>query len=233
MLIPGRNPTIEALKSQYRTVKILLQQDINQDKKIEEIFHLAKQKGIKIEEISRKKLDKLAQNDPHQGVIIDVSFEPQKLTTELLEDNPGLYLYVREAQYEHNLGAIIRTAEVAGVKGIILPPKQEITPTVARISMGALFHLPIFQHSLFPAMKLFQKSAYSVWGLERGGKNIYEIDLPENLLILVGGEDRGISQEVAGKCDGLLTIPQFGKVNSLNMSVAAGVAIYEYVRQNS
>jgi 23S rRNA (guanosine2251-2'-O)-methyltransferase len=231
MYIPGRNPAIEALRSPIQVNKIYLQEGINQDEKISQIIGLAQQKGISIIDSSRKQLSKMSGDDPHQGVILDVELIANKLTKDVVNFNQGLYIYIREAQYEHNVGAIIRTAEVAGAAGVILNPRQELTPTIARISMGGVFHVPLYSSSLFPTMKLMKKQAYLVYALERGGQNtIYDVELSGNILLVVGGEDRSISPEVAAKCDDVLTIPQFGKVNSLNMSVAAAISIYEYVR---
>lgn len=234
MFVPGRNPTIEALRAKTQIKHILLQEEIAVDPKIAEIIELGKQQGVDMRYVPRKQLDRLAGNEPHQGVIAEVDFIIQKLTSEVLRQKPGLYIYIREAQYEHNVGAIIRTAEAAGVKGFILPPKQEVTDVVARISTGAIFHVPVFQASLFPALRLFKDEAYTSYALEINGKTgLYETAFNDNALIVVGGEDKSISSEVADHCDELLNIPQFGKVNSLNMSVAAALVIYEYVRQKT
>jgi 23S rRNA (guanosine2251-2'-O)-methyltransferase len=225
----GRNPTTEALRSNWQISEVLLQKAINVDQKIDEIITSAHQKKIKITYVEKHFLDKLSKGEPHQGVAAKLSWEIQELTPAILEDREGLYIYIREAQYEQNLGAIIRTAEVAGARGVIIPPKQEITDVAARISMGAVFHLPIYSYSLFPCINLFKKEAYGVYGIERGGENVFKADMPENLLLIIGGEDYALSEEVTEKCDLTVSIPQFGKINSLNMSVAAGIAIFAYV----
>lgn len=233
MLIPGRNPTFEALHSSFRVKRVLLQEDINEDAKIASIIDAAQKHNVKIEYRERRELERLSKGEPHQGVIAELDMVlPNIDDTDLMEDN-GLYIYIRDAQYEHNLGAILRTAEVAGAKGVIIPPKLDITPVTARVSMGAVFHLPVFQGSLFPTIKYFQENDYRVYGIERGNDTPYfQVQTVENCLLIIGGEDYELSKEVLDKCDDVLSIPQFGKVNSLNMSVAAGLVIYEYVRQH-
>lgn len=234
MLVIGRNPVIECLRSSYvdSTQKLLIQAGISMDEKINEIVSLAAQYNIPIEETPRKRLDKLGGREPHQGVGLEVDYTIKNIHKNDFINNPGLYFYVREALYEHNLGAISRSAEVAAIAGLIIPPKQEITPVTARVSMGAVFHLPIFQGSLFPTIKLASKSGYEVMGVERGGNNLFETEFSENTLLIVGGEDKELSEPIIDKCDGLVSIPQHGKINSLNMSVASAIAIFEYRRQH-
>ncbi|MBL8015203.1 MAG: RNA methyltransferase [Candidatus Doudnabacteria bacterium] len=232
MLVPGRNPVLEALRSQHRVSEIFLEYDIRVDPKIAEIMDIAKQKNIRIINQNASQLAKIAGEEPHQGVIAKVNLEAEKFSDKILHDRPGLYVYVREAQYEHNLGAIIRTAEVAGVAGVIVAPNQDLTGVVARISMGAIFHIPIYSGSLFPTIKIFRHDDLPVFALEINGTvTLFESDLGKDGLLIIGGEDRSISQEIALQCTQLIKIPQFGKVNSLNMSVAAALAMYEHVRK--
>jgi 23S rRNA (guanosine2251-2'-O)-methyltransferase len=235
MHIPGRNPTIEALRSAHKVQTIYMEQDMNQDAKITEILNLAKSKNTLIKEVSRKELDKLAEGENHQGVVAEArNVEALKFSEQVLIDKPGFYIYIREALYEHNVGAIIRTAEAAGIAGVILAPKQELTATIGRMSMGAVFHIPIYSGSLFPTIKMFREAGMTISGIEtNGGVNLFESHLDGDGLLIVGGEDRALSTEVAEKCDQLIYIPQFGKINSLNMSVAAAIAMYEHVRQSA
>ncbi len=233
MHIPGRNPTIEALRSPHKVSTIYMEENINQDAKITEILNLAKEKHVQIIEVPRKQLEKYADGENHQGVVAEANnIQPQNFSEKVLIEKPGFYIYIREALYEHNVGAIIRTAEAAGLAGVILPPKQELTATIGRMSMGAVFHVPVYSGSLFPTMKFFKQAGMKVSGIETSGVyNLFESDLKSDGLLIVGGEDRALSAEIADKCDQLIYIPQFGKVNSLNMSVAAAIAIYEHVRQ--
>lgn len=232
MLVPGRNPVLEALRSQHRVSELFMEYDLRVDPKIAEIMDIAKEKNIKIINQNTSQLAKISADEPHQGVVAKVSLEGEKFDNEVLAAKPGFYIYVREAQYEHNLGAIIRTAEVAGIAGVIVAPNQQLTGVVARISMGAIFHLPIYSASLFPTIKAFKKEDFLVSALEiNGTKTLFDANLGRNGLLIVGGEDKSISQEIAVQCDQLIKIPMFGRVNSLNMSVAAALAVYEHVRQ--
>lgn len=231
MYVPGRNPVIELLRSSFPIKQLFLQEEINVDQKIAEITDLARVRGAKIDFIGRKQISKIAGSEDHQGVLAltEMNFGP--VSNSALEKGGG-YIYIREAQYEQNAAAIIRTAEVAGLAGVILPPDLHISPTIIRISMGAVFHIPVYQHSLFPTIKQFNEFAFAVYGIERGGENIFQANLNEDCLMIIGGEDHALSEEILNRCDSTLSIPQYGKVNSLNMSVAAGLVIYNYARQH-
>ncbi len=233
MLVPGRNPVIEALRAPQHAIKeIFLQTEINLDPKIAEILDLAKAGNTRITYVSRAQLEKICNGDVHQGVVAKVELIAQKLEEKTILTNMGMYVYIREAQYEHNIGAIIRTGEAAGIAGIIIAPKQDLTGTIARISMGAIFHLPVYSASLFPTIKLFKDAGQIVSALEINGEvSLFSADMKSPGLLIVGGEDKSVSSQILNQCDQHILIPQFGKVNSLNMSVAAAVAIYEHVRQ--
>ncbi len=235
MNVLGRNPTTELLRSDlYHATKVMLQEGINEDGKIAEIIELANVKGVQLEYVPRKVLEGKSGGEPHQGVVAITYIEPKNFSEKSIDAHYGSYIYIREAQYEHNVGAIIRTAEAAGLAGVIIPPKQDLTPVVVRISMGAIFHIPIFSGSLFPTIKICKKNGLDISAIERNeNATIYNSNLSNNNLLIIGGEDRSISDEIANKCDQVVSIPQKGKVNSLNMSVAAGIAIFEMVRQQS
>jgi 23S rRNA (guanosine2251-2'-O)-methyltransferase len=232
MYVPGRNPTIELLRSAHSTNTVLLQEGIKVDAKIAEILEQAQAKRIPIKYVSRAHLSKVLGNDEHQGVIAETKMFVQP-SSEIGWQQGGGYIYIREAQYEQNIGAIIRTAEALGFTGVIIPPEQRITPTVIRISMGAIFHIPVYSASLFPAIKEFKQNGFSVYGIERGNdKPLGKVIIQPDALLIIGGEDHELSEEILNRCDDILTIPQAGQVNSLNMSVAAGIAMYEYIRQS-
>ncbi len=237
MQIEGRNPVLESLLSKREFSFLKIQKGIQMDTKLKRILDLAHSKRVRIEELDRKTLDRMSQTGVHQGVIAIVRERRSKTFSELLKmiedrkEAPFL-VYVREVLYEHNLGAIIRTAECAGAQGILVPPNTEITPQVIRASMGSAEHIQIVKGSLFQIIKEAKKNGIKTVGIEiTGGQSLYEADLTGPIMIFVGGEDRGLSQEIIDKLDETVKIPMKGKVNSLNMSVAAAVAIYEKVRQ--
>jgi len=233
MITYGRNTVIEALKSNFKVTEVYIEETIRSDDKISKLLDLASEKNSKLINISHKKLSKLIGNDEHQGVACKVDFFEYKLK-DILEKNVGennSMIYISEATYEHNIGAIIRTAECAGLMAVILPQSLNITPTIAKISTGALFHIPIIRQSIFQTIKEVKKYQYYITGIERNGVLLNKANISNNNLFIIGGEDKSLTKPVSDLCDQIIEIPQFGLVNSLNMSVAAGIIIYEYVRQ--
>jgi len=227
MLFYGRNVALEALKSRHQVQRLLIQQQIFKDEKIQRIITLAKEDDISIEEISLKQLSKQTHSEEHQGIAVEVQFhygrniDPQK----------GSYIYISEATFEHNIGAITRTAECVGLTGVIIPKDISITPVTARTSAGAIFHIPIFQQSLFNTIKLFSSNGVPIYGIERDGKPYFSVELTGPSLFIIGGEDKSLSKQVREECTEILEIPQSGLVNSLNMSVATAIVLYEQARQ--
>lgn len=236
-LTPGRNPVVELLRSSIDCQEIWLEKGANPDEKITEIVNTARARKIPVNHVERKQLVKLL-NDPeavHQGVVAKAhSFAPNLDLKRIGSEKLGnqLYIYIREALYEHNAAAITRSAECLGVSGVIFPPQIKITPNFARIAMGANFHIPVAKESLFNVMKIFRKGGFQIVSIEiNGTKQLDEVNFNLPSLLIVGGEDHSISKEIAEKSDVVAQINQFGKVNSLNMSVAASLAMYERVRQ--
>lgn len=232
MIFYGRNVAQEALRSSlFRSSQLILQKDINQDSKISELIQSAKQSSTPIKYIDRSEISKLTHSDEHQGVAVDVEYSLRKLSKLAVQDKTNAYIYISTATYEHNIGAITRTAEVAGFQGVIIPKNVSITPTIARTSAGAIFHIPIYSESIFNAIKKFEQESFYIFGIERGGQHYFDVDLTENSLFIIGGEDKSLSESVSKKCDNILTIPQEGSVNSLNMSVATAIVMFDRVRQ--
>jgi 23S rRNA (guanosine2251-2'-O)-methyltransferase len=213
-----------------------MQNDIGQTDKIKQIVSLAKKNGVRLRKIGRHKLDKLSRTKNHQGVIARVRRDFLSLN-EILdkldqEDKIPFFVMISEVLYQQNLGAIIRTAECAGCTGVIIPKKTRINEEAARASMGAVEHVEIIKENLFNAIKILKKKGVPVVGLEADGKrSIYETNLVGPITIIIGGEHSGIGKSLEAKCDLVLKIPLFGKINSLNMSNAAAIALFEKVRQ--
>lgn len=233
MIFFGRNVVFESLNSEFYHPSLLYVQSGSETAdKIKDIIEIAKSAGIQIKKVSHKDLKKITGGNEHQGIAVEVpDFAIRSKFNLEIENVSRSYLYISEATYEHNIGAIIRTAEVSGVDGVIIPTSAKITGTVARTSAGAVFHIPIYRASIFNAIKEFKKNGYQVVGIERDGQSLYETDLTENTLFIIGGEDKELSGTLRSKCDTIVEIPQSGKVNSLNMSVAASIALFERVRQ--
>ena len=143
-------------------------------------------------------------------------------------------LVLDQVQDPHNLGAIIRTSEGAGIDGIVIPKKgaADVTNTVHRVSMGASLSVPVWQTNIYPAVKQMQDEGLRVIGIDASGSvPYYEEKLSGAVALVLGGEDRGINPTLLSKCDSVVSIPMRGKISSLNVSVAAGIVLYERIRQ--
>ncbi len=237
MQIEGRNPVLEALKADNTSLikKIFVEKNINQkNNKIKTILSLARKRHIDVKFLKKYLLDKKSQTKNHQGVIAIKKILVSKTFSDLTNERNAFLIYIREALYEHNIGAIIRTAEIFNMTGVILPPKIKITPQIVRASMGATEHINIINYNLFQAIKMAKDKNISVIGIERSSKatDLTKVKLKLPIMLIIGGEDRSLSKEILNKCDKTIMIPMKGKINSLNMSVAAAITIYEIFKQN-
>lgn len=231
MIVYGRNTVTEALKSKFTVTSLYIEDRIRVDEKIQEILSLAKKSGVKIINSPNGRIKQLAKSDEHQGVACDVDYIETKISEVDWSLDQG-FIYISEATFEQNIGAIIRTAECAGFGGVVIPNKFNINSTIAKISTGALFHIPVISFPIYQAISQFKKEGFKIYGIERGGNNYFEEQLSSRSLFIIGGEDKSLTEGIREECDAILEIPQFGKINSLNMSAASSIIIYEYVRQN-
>jgi 23S rRNA (guanosine2251-2'-O)-methyltransferase len=233
VIVYGRNTTIEAIKSRYHIYEIFIDQNATKDEKITRIIALAKRNDIQISFLPSKKINSISGNKDNQGVACSVQYLENTLDDiDLSNLENGSFLYIVDATFEHNIGAIIRTAECSGMQGVFIPSKINVSPITAKISTGALFHIPVVKYNLVELVKIMKEYGYSIYGIERGGEIYFEKKLNKKSLFIIGSEDKGLPKDTVGLCDSILTIPQFGAINSLNMSNAAALVIYEYVRQN-
>jgi len=240
MQFEGRNAVIELLRAHKSLDKIVLEDQINKDDKVSEILKRARKAQVRIEYVKRHKLDVLSPNGYHQGVIAYGKIDYEKLESIIQNHRfgddakkPLKLIYIREAQLEGNVGAVARSAESASFHALLMPPKMEITSQMLRSSAGALANLPVVRDSLFNVIKFCHKNAIKVIGVEVAGtENYFDADLSGDILLIVGGEDKSLSEEVMEKCDTVVKIPTSGRINSLNMSVASAVVMFEKVRQD-
>ena len=169
----------------------------------------------------------------HQGIIMSITDYQYYSIDEILANSPQFVIILDHLEDPHNFGAIIRTAESAGVDAIIIPNKREvmITPTVMKTSSGALANIKICQVSnLTQAIEKLKKHSFFIYGLDMNGEDYRNIDYSGNVCLVVGNEGKGISRLVKDNCDFIASIPMVGKINSLNASVATGIVIYEVIR---
>ena len=235
MKIEGRNSVLELLKTDKEIDKILVENGLR-DAESKKLISVARENGVKVQFADRSALDKESVNKKHQGFI---AFTTDYVYAEI-EDivngakEEGIIVILEEILDPHNLGSIIRVCECAGADGIIIAKNRSasVTDSVMRISEGGANHVKIARvTNINNAIDYLKEQGYWVTGAELGGEDLYKADLTGKLALVIGGEDSGIKKLTKAKCDRIVTIPMFGKVNSLNASVACGVVVYEAVRQ--
>lgn len=236
MKIKGRNAVREALRSNTNILKIMASNSSN-DKVLFDILSLAKNKGIKVQMVDVKVLDKECEN--HQGIIAFTSEFNYCTVDDILDvarakGTSNFILILDGVEDPHNFGSIIRVAECLGVDGIIISKNRAcpVTDTVAKVSAGAIEHVKIAKVTNINTEieKLKEKNIW-VYACELGGEDLDKTDLSGNIAIVVGSEGKGVSSLTRKLCDGIVSMEMYGKVNSLNVSVATGIVLYEAVRK--
>ena len=229
----GRNPIIEALRAGRPLEKIYVAHDSHPPR---ELLKLAKEKGVKVQRIPRKKVEELAGTKKTQGVVAllsPVEYVPEEVLFKEAIDKKGFFVVLDHITDPQNVGNIIRTTELFGGIGVLLPKDRSapINETVVKASAGAIFHIKVAKvSSLQRALKQFQKMGGWVVAVETGGKDIRDIDFPFPLAVVVGAEGEGISKSVLELSDIVATIPTVGKVPSLNVGSATAIALWEINR---
>jgi 23S rRNA (guanosine2251-2'-O)-methyltransferase len=236
-LICGVNPVLEALAAGTRHFDRLLVVKGLRGRRLSEAIRRATRLGIPLRFEMRETLDRMAGGVPHQGIIAIVSEKPVLSLPVLLDKvkQPALLVALDGVEDPRNLGAILRTAEAAGADGVLLPERHSagLSEVVARASAGALEHVPVARvGNLVQALQALKERGVWVVGYDAAGTERWDaVDLTKPVALVLGGEGRGMRRLVREHCDHLVSIPHFGHVTSLNVSVAAGVALYEAVRQ--
>ena len=229
MYIYGKNVAKETLKDNLEVKEVFLNTNFSDN----EIINLLKKNDVRIKYCKQFELDKMVDGN-HQGIILKVSdYEYSDIDELLTNENPFLVI-LDHLEDPHNFGAIIRTCEAASVDGIIIPKNRsvEVNNTVMKTSTGALNHVKICQvTNLKNTMDYLKKKGFWLVGTDMDGTNYTAIDYKGPIAIVTGSEGFGMSRLVKENCDFIATIPMYGKVNSLNASVATAIIIYEAVKQ--
>ena len=236
--IGGKNPVIEALKSQREINKILIAEG-SQRGQMQQVTRLAKEANVIVQFVPKKKLDQMYEGS-HQGVIAQVAayeyaeFDDLFALAEKRNEAP-FFLILDEIEDPHNLGSIMRTADATGAHGIIIPKRRAVglTATVAKASTGAIEHIPVVRvTNLSRTIDELKDRGVWVAGTDAAGKEDYrEFDGTMPLALVIGSEGKGMGRIIREKCDFLLRLPMVGKVTSLNASVAAALLMYEVHRK--
>ncbi len=236
MKVEGRNAVYELLKTDKEIDKVLVQKDLK-DEASKRLVNVIRSHKIKVQAVDKYVIDKESESKRSQGFIAFTSdykyFELEEIIAEA-KDKDGFIVMLNEILDPHNLGSIIRVCECAGVDGLVIGKDRSasVNDTVMRISAGALNHVKVARvTNINSAIDKLKENGYWIYGAETGGENVYKTDLKGKICLIIGGEDSGVKRLTKEKCDGIISIPMFGKVNSLNASVACGVAVYEAVRQ--
>lgn len=237
-IIFGINAVTEALKSRGRAFEWVGVAKERHDIRLQKLIQECRHNGIAVRVMSRVELDRMAGTGAHQGVVAVTSSKQYNDLDEIISAKRGEYsliVVLDGIEDPHNLGAILRTADACAVDGVVIPERRAagITGTVAKTSAGASEHLPVAKVTNI-ARTLEDLKSKNLWtvGLDERGKQNYDtVDYKMDCAIVLGAEGKGLHDLVAKKCDFLVSIPMQGKVPSLNVSVAAGVVLYEVVRQ--
>jgi 23S rRNA (guanosine2251-2'-O)-methyltransferase len=208
------------------------------DLRLQRVVDECRRQGVAVRFLGRAELDRMAGNNAHQGVVAITSNKRYNDLDDVIAAKRGhhsLIVVLDGVEDPHNLGAILRTADAAGADGVVIPERRAVgvTATVAKASAGASEHLPMAKVTNI-ARTLEELKEKNLWivGLDERGTETYDaLDYNMDCAIVLGSEGKGVHDLVAKKCDFLVSIPMLGKVPSLNVSVAAGVVLYEIVRQ--
>lgn len=237
-IICGRNPVIEALKSDANLDTIYIN---GNGGSLSQIRRLAKEKGIVVKDADDKKLSRLADGASHQGVVAEGACGEYVTVEDILavsqkKGTKPFIIICDEIEDPHNLGAIIRTAETSGADGIIIPKRRSasLNATVFKTSAGAANYVPVARVSnLASCIDQLKENGVWIYGTDASGSEYTKTDLTGSCALVIGSEGFGISKLIQKKCDFMIKLPMLGKINSLNASVAAGIFMYEVLRQRS
>jgi 23S rRNA (guanosine2251-2'-O)-methyltransferase len=240
--LTGIHAVREALEAGRAFDRIVIAKG-RQDTRVEEIVRAARARNISLRFEDRSQLDRLAASKDHQGIVALVAARAAGTLDEILaaanagtgRGEKGLIVLLDGVEDPHNLGAVIRTASAAGAHGVVIPERRAagLTDTVARASAGALAHLAVAKvTNLVRTMEELKEAGYWLIGLdERGEKSYTDVDYTSPVGIVLGGEGKGLHELTRKRCDFVVSLPTTGPVKSLNVSVAAGVVLFEALRQ--
>ncbi|WP_051533532.1 23S rRNA (guanosine(2251)-2'-O)-methyltransferase RlmB [Anaerovibrio sp. RM50] len=237
-MVAGRNAVMEALKGSRSVNKIMVANGSNEGS-IKEILAVAKEKGVNIMYMERSKIDSMARGIRHQGVLAQVAPVQYVELEDILQiardkNEPPFILLLDELEDPHNLGALLRTADAAGVHGVLIPKRRSVplSATVAKTSAGAVEYVPVARiGNMVQTIRRLKDEGLWVAAADMDGTDYYEADMTGPLLLIVGSEGHGVGRLVKEQCDFVVRIPMVGKINSLNASVAGSILMYEAMKQ--
>lgn len=234
--VETKNALLELLKEGANFKIIYISNNAFRDDKTKEIIKLARAKNIPIEKVSKKRLGRIARNIKCESIMgLKFSREESKIEDILSSQNKDLFVLILDMiDYSQNVGALYRSAFAAGVDAVIVPKRKNnfLTETVTRISMGASERIPTIQMNIFDAIKRLKDSGVKIVGVHMDGVPYYKNNLKGNIALVVGNEASGISSRILSKCDELVSIPMQAGIDSLNVSAAGAIVMFEKQRQD-
>jgi 23S rRNA (guanosine2251-2'-O)-methyltransferase len=232
-LVAGIHPVREALRAGRLLDRVLIAKGAG-GTRLEEIVRLARERDIPLRFEPRAALDRLAGSAAHQGVVAQGA-AARCLDLEDVVEGARLLVVLDGVEDPHNLGAILRTAHAAGADAVVIPGRRAagLTETVAKTAAGAIEYLPVARvTNLSRALETLKQRGFWIYGLDQGGEQLYDrADYLSPTAMVLGGEGRGLHELVRRHCDLLVRIPMAGAISSLNVSVAAGVVLFEWRRR--
>lgn len=247
LLVYGRNPVREAIKSGKSIDKIFVTDQGSEDGSLREIIRMARERKLVITEVSKIRLDQMSlpygyqgKAAPHQGIIAQMPaveyVEIEDILAFSAQRNEKPFILLLDGILDpHNLGAILRASDCAGVHGVVIPKRRSVSVTAAaaKASAGAAMHVSVARvPNLSQAVQTLKEAGLWIAGADMKGTPMWDAAMDGPLALIIGGEENGISSLLAKKCDFMVSIPMFGQINSLNASNAASVLSYEKVRQD-
>ncbi len=240
MIIEGKNAVMEALNSETTIEKLYVEKG-NFARELNRIIAKAREAGIKVSFEKTETLDKLSPSGRHQGVLATTTEYKYFDLEDIVEENKAsgnemLFIILDGVEDPHNLGAVIRVADCAGATAVIVPKHRGtgVTDTVVRVSAGASQHVKVAKvTNVNDAIRYLKDQGVFVFAADMDGASIYKTNLTGNVALVIGGEGSGVHALTRKLCDGIISLPLFGKVNSLNASVATGAVVYEAIRQRN
>src|SRR5450432_1402923 len=231
-ILSGIHPVAEALRAHHPLERVHIAQGAG-GPRLQEIIDLARRAGVPVRFEPRSSLDRLAASSAHQGVV--ALGAARKYTEFEAVASAELLVVLDGVEDPHNLGAIVRTAHAAGAGAVIVPERRAagVTDVVAKAAAGAMEHLPIVRvTNINRTLEELKERYFWIYGLdERGGQSYASVDYATPTVLVLGGEGKGLHEQVRKHCDMLVRIPMAGKISSLNVSVAAGVVLFEWKRR--
>ncbi|PKM93461.1 MAG: 23S rRNA (guanosine(2251)-2'-O)-methyltransferase RlmB [Firmicutes bacterium HGW-Firmicutes-1] len=239
LIIEGRNAVVEALKADRSIDKLFIIDSEQQSGPIKTIVAEARKRGVVIRFETKEMMDKISNTNKHQGVIAYVAAYDYVEVEDILQiakdkGEPPFVIILDSIEDPHNLGAILRTANIAGVHGVIIPKRRAVglTATVSKTSAGAIEYTPVARvTNIVRTIEDLKKQGLWIACADMDGQLMYKVDLKGPLAIVVGGEGAGVGKLVKEKCDLIAKVPMKGDIDSLNVSVATSILVYEALRQ--